>query len=83
MRPCQRRNLRVVSNARRLISALTRTESAGDANLDGAVDFNDFLSLSAYFREDGTWSDGDFDLDGRIDFSDFLLLAANFGESNG
>ena len=53
----------------------------GDADLDGDVDFADFLKLSANFgSEDGHWSDGDFDCDGVIGFSDFLLLSSNFGE---
>jgi len=52
----------------------------GDANLDGQVDFADFLVLSVGFGESGSWSDGDFDGDGELAFSDFLLLADNFGK---
>ena len=52
----------------------------GDADLDGDVDFADFLELSANFgSEDGHWSEGDFNCDGVIGFSDFLLLSSNFG----
>ena len=52
----------------------------GDANLDGSVDFNDFLTLAGNFgRNDTSWSMGDFNLDGTISFSDFVELAANFG----
>ena len=51
----------------------------GDVNLDGKVDFPDFLVLSANFGQAGGWADGDFDGNGIVDFPDFLLLSANFG----
>ena len=50
----------------------------GDANLDGATDFDDFPALAASFGERGGWSSGDFDGDGVVQFNDFLLLAANY-----
>ena len=53
----------------------------GDANLDGSVDFSDFLLLSTNFGLTGGWRDGDFDDDGFIQFSDFLILSTNFGQS--
>ncbi len=56
----------------------------GDANLDGTVDFADFLVMSSNFgesREDITWLDGDMDGDGSVSFADFLLLSANFGNA--
>lgn len=53
---------------------------SGDANLDGAVDFPDFLALSASFGQDGDWAEGDFDADGTVLFPDFLLLSTNFGK---
>lgn len=53
---------------------------SGDSNLDGRVDFQDFLNLSANFgRNDRTWETGDFDGDGAVNFTDFLLISANFG----
>lgn len=53
----------------------------GDTDLDGDVDFADFLQLSAQFgSSDAAWSDGDFDCDGRVGFSDFLLLSQAFGK---
>lgn len=55
----------------------------GDANLDGKVDFADFLVLSANFgKSEKAWSDGDFDGSGSIDFTDFLTLSASFGFDN-
>lgn len=56
--------------------AMTAT---GDANLDGEVEFGDFLTLSANFGGPGGWADGDFDGSGDIQFADFLQLSGNFG----
>ena len=56
----------------------------GDADLDGNVAFNDFLTLANNFEPSnviGDWSAGDFDGDGKVAFLDFLHLANNFGES--
>jgi hypothetical protein len=54
----------------------------GDADLNGAVDFADFLTLADHFDQSGGWSDGDFDGSGTVGFPDFLLLADNFGQSS-
>ena len=54
----------------------------GDTNLDGTVDFADFLALSASFTQSGGWGDGDFDGDGMVAFADFLTLSRNFGTIN-
>ena len=52
----------------------------GDSDLDGDVDFTDFLVLSGNFgSEDRTWQDGNFNDDGNVDFADFLLLSLHFG----
>lgn len=54
----------------------------GDVNLDGEVDFNDFLTLSTNFGQTSlTWTHGDLDCDGEVAFADFLTLSANFGGS--
>ncbi|MGC4031785.1 MAG: autotransporter-associated beta strand repeat-containing protein [Tepidisphaeraceae bacterium] len=59
-----------------------RVTLAGDADLDGDVDFNDFLALQANFGTTGTRFDqGNFNYDGVTDFNDFLALQANFGQS--
>ena len=54
---------------------------AGDSNLDGLIDFSDFLALSSNFGKDvdSAWADGDFDGDARVTFADFLILSDNFG----
>ena len=54
----------------------------GDLNSDGAVNFADFLILSANFSQTGKgYGEGNLDLDGmgEVAFTDFLLFSANFG----
>ena len=54
---------------------------SGDANLDGAVDFTDLVTLARHYGSSGaTWSTGDFDADGTIDFADLTALARNYGQ---
>lgn len=53
----------------------------GDTNLDGTVNFSDFLALSAGFGKSGGWAEGDFDGNGEVRFPDFLALSDNFGQS--
>lgn len=54
----------------------------GDANLDGSVNFNDFLILQNNFSAPGTRFDqGNFNYDAQTDFNDFLVLQNNFGQS--
>lgn len=55
----------------------------GDADLDGTVQFSDFLLLAQNFGEDGSFTRGDFDCSGSVEFPDFLALAQNFGSSAG
>lgn len=67
------------SDADYLINEIIGTR-AGDANLDGAIDFADFLKLSAGFGMDSSgWAAGDFDGNDKTDFTDFLALSSNFG----
>lgn len=63
-----------------LISGIFNTRR-GDLDLNGQVDFADFLTLSSNFGigSDANWNDGDTDGDGQIGFSDFLALSSNFG----
>lgn len=52
----------------------------GDTDLDGRVDFADFLQFAANFGDEvATWSEGDFSGDGKVNFQDFIILATNFG----
>ena len=52
----------------------------GDTNLDGDVDFADFLSLSLNFgNPEANWTQGNYDGQDGTQFADFLALSANFG----
>lgn len=56
----------------------------GDLDLDGEVQFTDFLILSQNFglqSADLVYTDGDIDLSATVDFTDFLILSENFGTS--
>ena len=54
----------------------------GDADLDGAVTFLDFIALATNFGTNaGSWSKGDFNGNGKVDFLDFIMLAQSFGGS--
>ena len=58
-----------------------RGTTRADLNLDGAVDFADFLTLSSSFGDtEATWSQGDLDGDGEVGFADFLVLSQLFGK---
>lgn len=55
----------------------------GDFDTSGAVDFSDFLILSANFGSPvNGYTQGDTNLDGTVNFSDFLALSANFGSAS-
>jgi parallel beta-helix repeat protein len=60
---------------------------AGDANLDGVVNFSDLLSVSQNFNHTldthgnpMDWADGDFNYDGKVNFADLLLISQNFNK---
>jgi hypothetical protein len=67
----------LVSDIDHLVRALIDTEY-GDANLDRAVNINDFAALAARFNLSGTWSQGNFNGDGLVNIADFAILAGNF-----
>lgn len=53
--------------------------SAGDSNLDGSVNSNDFNSLGLNWnRGVALWSGGDFTADGRVDANDLNALGINW-----
>ena len=56
--------------------------AAGDTDLNGEVNFLDFLALAENFGETGGWAQGDFSGNGEVDFLDFLALAENFGNAS-
>ena len=54
----------------------------GDANLSGAVTFDDLVTLADCYESTGrSWTDGDFNGDSVADFEDLVLLAGNYGMS--
>lgn len=52
----------------------------GDTDLNGSVEFADFLSLSSRFGSLAGWAAGDFDGNGSVEFADFLSLSSNYGK---
>lgn len=65
-------------------SLTARFTAAGDAQLDGQVDFDDILSLFPNYGASGSfnWQEGDFTYDGKVDFDDILALFPNYGGGN-
>jgi hypothetical protein len=61
-------------------SILVAPELLGDANVDGRVNFSDFVVLSNHFGvSNGGWVGADFNGDGVTNFADFVTLSNNFG----
>jgi len=62
-------------------TVLLRYTLSGDANLDKAVNLDDFTRLAAGFGVSTIWSGGDFNYNGQVNLDDFTALAANFGRT--
>jgi hypothetical protein len=65
-------------------SLLVRYTLAGDATLDGSVDFSDLVQLAQNYDTSmgtGGWFRGDFNYDGQVDFNDLVLLAQNYNQA--
>jgi hypothetical protein len=66
---------------------VARYTLAGDATLDGAVDFNDLVKLAQNYNTsvkdvtESWWNRGDFTYDGIVDFNDLVKLAQNYNTS--
>jgi hypothetical protein len=55
---------------------------AGDADMNGKVEFTDYLALETHFGRSGVnWTGGDFNNDGKVTFQDYLLLEQNFAKA--
>jgi hypothetical protein len=64
-------------------TVIVRYTRYGDANLDRAVNLQDFNRLAGSFGSGTLWSQGNFNYDAAVNLTDFNLLAGNFGESGG
>jgi hypothetical protein len=63
-------------------AVLIRFTLTGDANLDGAVNFEDLARLAqSYNTAEGRWSRGDFTMDGLVNFEDLAKLAQNYNST--
>src|SRR5581483_9682672 len=63
-------------------TVLIRYVYAGDTNLDGVVNTQDFQALASHFNTSGTgWAAGDVNYDGVVNALDFNALASNFGQT--
>jgi hypothetical protein len=62
-------------------SVLIAYTLAGDADLNGKVEFTDLVRLAQNYNDlsgTRTWSSGDFDYNGNVDFADLVKLAQNY-----
>jgi hypothetical protein len=56
----------------------------GDANLSGAVNFDDYVAIDVGFNSGYTgWNNGDFNLDGMVNFDDYVLIDVAFNTQSG
>ena len=61
-------------------STEARFTFAGDSDLNGVVDTNDFMAMAQNFGStSGVWTTGDFNYDGVVNALDFNAVATNFG----
>ncbi len=56
-----------------------RVTLKGDANMDGKVDFQDYILLETHFGTGSSWTEGDFNGDGIVNMQDYIQLETNFG----
>jgi autotransporter-associated beta strand protein len=65
-------------------TVVARYTLAGDATLDGSVNFNDLVKLAQNYNStvsdtsDSWWNKGDFTYDGIVNFNDLVKLAQNY-----
>jgi hypothetical protein len=62
-------------------SIMVASELLGDANIDGTVNFNDFIILTQNFGQTAGWVKANFDTDSTTGFSDFIILSQHFGQT--
>src|SRR6185437_775432 len=63
-------------------AVLIRYTYAGDANLDGVINGDDYFDIDAGYASQATgYLNGDFNYDGRVDADDYFLIDANYGHA--
>jgi hypothetical protein len=63
---------------------LIKLTLAGDANLNGTVDFNDLFAVGEHLNTTGNdWAQGNFNYspNGVVDFNDLFLLGQNLNQT--
>jgi len=53
----------------------------GDTDLDGDVDWFDYLTAMDHYGQTGGWAEGDFDHDGQVAFWDLVTVMRYYGSS--
>jgi hypothetical protein len=70
-----------VADATDVSAVLLATVRAGDADLSGSINADDYFKINTgYSRSLHGYANGDFDYSGTIDGDDFFLIDANFGQ---
>ncbi|CAN5503943.1 hypothetical protein BH09PLA1_BH09PLA1_11380 [soil metagenome] len=65
-------------------SVLIKYTYAGDADLNGVVNFDDYSRTDNGFNSGGTvWSQGDYDYNGQVNFDDYALIDLAFNTQGG
>ncbi len=60
-------------------AVLVKYTYAGDANLDGVINGDDYFQIDSAFPQGGNgWLNGDFNCDGVINGDDYFLIDSNF-----
>lgn len=52
----------------------------GDSNDDGAVGFDDLVTLARHYGQHGGVAEGDVNFDGTVGFDDLVILARRYGQ---
>jgi hypothetical protein len=60
---------------------VAREARGGDADLNGAVNFDDFTTLFLSYNQPGAWYQGDSTGNGIVNFDDFTALFLNYNTS--
>jgi hypothetical protein len=60
-------------------AVLIKFTYAGDANLDGEINGDDYFAIDDHIRVgSGTWTQGNFNYDGQLDGDDYFLIDQNY-----